>query len=179
MRWRTNDPPSSTMRCRIAHNYVNNVYRDTTYYYSWSDKTGATVFVLNGKHSAEHELPPPSDKYHFALAAEEAWSHYLLADILTSLQHGASYTFRLRGRDGICFHKDYLELTLNNKVQRFYPGDLTDIRVKEGTIALKEPGAKEGWFTSTGIHSFSFDELANARLFLMLVEQTYGIPTNA
>ena len=53
---------------------------------------------------------------------------------------------------------------------------LSEIKVANGKVALKEEGAKEGRFFSAGVHSFSFGDLGNARVFLSLIEQVYGIP---
>jgi hypothetical protein len=162
----------------VTRQYRNFTYTGTIYFYIWADEAGNKVFRVNGTHQSERGLPPPQDQFHFALAAEEAWGLHLLESILPRLQAGEPYRFRLGSRDGIVVHKEYLELSLWGKVQRFAPEDLAEIRVQDGTITLKEPGARGGWFTSTGVHCFSFSDLANAQVFLLLMEKMYGVTTS-
>ncbi len=167
------------LRVKTTHHYETGGYTGTTYRFSWTDESGKEAFTIDGTHRGLHRMPRDHDKYRFALAAEEAWSAHLLAKIIPQLQAGTSYKFRLGRRDGICIEKDYLELARKGTVQRFYQDDLMEVSVNEGKIALKEPSAKEGWFTSTGVHYFSFAELANARVFLLLLERLYGVASTA
>jgi hypothetical protein len=166
------------LRVSITDHYYNGGYNGTTFQYDWTDDNNDRIFRFKGTHYHAHKTPPRTSQHLFALAAEEAWSMYLLDMVVTEIQAGRAYTFLLSGEDGICCHKDFVELHQHKGVQRFYPGDLAEVAIKQGVITLKEPNAKEGWFTSTGVHSFSFAQLANAQVFLMLLTRLYGVASN-
>jgi hypothetical protein len=166
---------AAELRVVTTHEYLNGVYSQTVYAFSWTDTSGNSVFVINGKHHAEKKLPPVADKYHFALVAENGWSHHLLATGLSEIKRGGSFNFGLKGPDRICLRKDVLQLQLNGKTQDFSTQDLAECQIKGGVISLKEPGAKAGWLTSTGVHSISYADLANAKVFLSLLETQFGI----
>ena len=119
------------------------------------------------------------DKCWFALAAEEAWSAYLLAQILPRIEAGKTHSFRLEKQNTITVGKDLLELEINKKVQRLTSARISEIKVANDKIAIKEEGAREGWIFSEGVHSFSFNDMGNARTFLALVEEVFGIPVIA
>jgi hypothetical protein len=161
-----------------VHEFAKGGYQGTRYRYTWHDGDGTTVFEIKGRHHSHLRLPPVQDKYHFALATQQAWSQYLLARVVPAIRAGKTYTFRHKGRDAISCFKDFLEIHHKGNVQRYYAKDLTEVRVKEGKIALKEVGSNEGWFTSTGVHCFWNADLANAHAFLMLLQHVYGVGLN-
>ena len=164
------------LRVEKSHHYYKGAYNGTTYRYAWNNDAGAAVYVLSGQHRSQDKLPPLHDKYRFALVAEEAWSDYLLAVIMPRLDAGETQLFRLQKQNCIRVSNDFVELEINKKVQRLTSNQLSEVKVANGKVALKEEGAKEGWFHSEGVHSFSFSELGNARVFLSLMEQVFGLP---
>jgi hypothetical protein len=169
-------PTAQDLRVQTTHHYHNGAYTGTMYRYAWSNEAGKAVYVLSGKHNSKDKLPPPQDKYRFALAAEVGWSAYLLASILPQIEAGETYVFRLQKQNNIKVSNDSLELEIKKKVQRFTFEQLAEVKVKDGKVMLKEEGAREGWFQSEGVHSFAYSDLGNARLFLLLMEQGFGIP---
>jgi hypothetical protein len=48
--------------------------------------------------------------------------------------------------------------------------------VDAGVIRIKRHGAREGWFSSSGVFKFDFTNLGNAQLFFFLVEKVLGVP---
>ena len=168
--------PNYDLRVQKTHHYNKGAYAGTTYQYTWSDDAGKAVYVISGQHSSQDKLPPLQDKYRFAISAEEGWSAYLLDAMLPRIDAGEACLFRLQKRNNIKVGKDSLELEINNKVQRFTSNQLSEVKVANGKVALKEEGAKEGWFLSEGVHSFSYSDLGNAAVFLSLMEQVFGLP---
>jgi hypothetical protein len=168
--------PNYDLRVEKTHHYYKGAYNNTTYRDAWNNDAGTAVYVLAGQHNSQDKLPPLQDKYRFVLAAEEGWSDYLLAVILPRIDAGETHVFRLQKQNSVKVSKDVLELQINKKVQRFTSNQLSEVKVANGKIALKEEGAREGWFLSEGVHSFSFSDLGNARVFLSLMEQVFGIP---
>ena len=153
------------LRVQKTHFFHNGSYTGTTYRYAWNNEAGAAVFVLSGQHNSYLKMPPLQDKYRFALAAEEGWSAYLLAAIQPRIEAGETYIFRLQKQNNIKVSNDFLELDINKKVKRFTFDQIAEFKVKDDKIMLKEEGAKEGWFLSEGVHSFSYSDLGNAGAF--------------
>jgi hypothetical protein len=146
---------------------------ETPYSFTWTDEAGNEAYKFQGSHYHKKEIPPRHDQYHLGLAAEEMWSQHLLRQALPRFRAGQSYTCKLEGNDKIVFQQDVLELHLNGKVHLLYPEDLREMRFADHLFTLKEPGVQEGWFTSRGVHTFSYWRLANARLFVMLMQELY------
>lgn len=164
------------VRVELIDVYLNSAYSNTNFDFIWRDDSGALLYRIKGSHEAGEKSPPNENRFHLATLVEEGWNNHLLERILPILRAGNTYTFRLKGQNGIECGPESLILRLQGKVQTFYPIDLRGVRVQQGSISLEEPGAKEGWFTSEGIHTFSFKDLANARIFLMLLQRYYDIP---
>lgn len=167
---------AADLRVAMTHHYYNNSYTQTTFAFTWTDEDGKEVFKINGSHNAEFEMPPATNLYHFAQEAEQAWSIFLLNKIIPDLNAGRSHRFRLSGDNFIDLRGDSLKLHLHGNVQKFTAADLAEMRIQQGQISLKEPGSREGWFTSSGVHSFTFGELSNARVFILLMDQVFNIP---
>ena len=45
-------------------------------------------------------------------------------------------------------------------------------------VSILEPDAKEGWFSSHGVFKFPYGSLANAQLFLILMDKLVGVRIN-
>jgi hypothetical protein len=159
------------LRVNLLDILIDGRYQYTTYHFSWTDETGRKIFHLSDSHYSNTQQPPFHDKFHLALTADSVWSDYLLQKIMPRLDAGKSWTFALTGNDRIEFWKDRFELHLRGKVQTFHPQGLSEALVWYGQIKLKEPGGKEGWITSHGVHTFLYGQLANARVFFTLLER--------
>src|ERR1043165_9099715 len=157
------------LRVQTTHVFVNGAYPNTNYNYVWTNRYGKEILAIADSHNSHNNPPPAGSSYHFAQAAEMAWSLFLLATILPELKAGGKYQFRLTGDNSITLRQDSLQLILNGKKQVFLPEHIAEMRIAAGVIVLKEPGSRAGWFTETGIHRFAFADLANARVFLLLM----------
>jgi hypothetical protein len=47
--------------------------------------------------------------------------------------------------------------------------------VQQGVFTVREVGAKEGWFSSKGVFKFDYSKLANAQLFMFVLDKVAGI----
>jgi hypothetical protein len=145
---------------------------ESTYHFRWTDPAGRKVFDVSGNLVS---WPPVQSRYHLGTEAEQSWSRYLVAKVLPAIRDGQPYTFKLKARDGICCAKDALELIRKGRVLQLRPEELSQVTMQDGKIFLQEPGASVGWLSSTGVHYISSANLANARAFLLLVEELYGV----
>jgi predicted Zn finger-like uncharacterized protein len=79
----------------VTVHLVNGTYSYTGFSFIWYDGRGKPLFSLLGRHNSQSGDPPADNKYHFGLAAERAWTDYLLPDALRKLEDPGYVQFRL------------------------------------------------------------------------------------
>jgi hypothetical protein len=167
---------ATELRTTTVRRYTNGVYQGTDYTYTWTDVGGRKVQTITGTYSSEAGTPPPLDLFHYASAAEMAWSVYLLDDAQRQLTTKGEVRFRLDGDNWVAIGKDYLRLRLGGQKIERDTQDIASVSVKQGVFIVKEVGAKEGWFRSKGVFKFDYSNLANAQLFMLLLDKVAGLP---
>lgn len=163
------------LRTQQTRHYVNGIYNGTRYAFNWTDADNRRVYSIGGTYHSEAGTPKASDQYYFALAAELAWSEYLLERFRTKLADGGSIKFALRGNDWVRIGPGLLVLNRRGDKIDFEGDDIARVRISQGVVAILEPGAKEGWFSSKGVYKFNYQDLANAQFFLFLMERLLGV----
>jgi len=163
------------LRTKQTRHYVNGIYSGTQYEFNWTDPDRRHVFKLRGGHRSEQGTPHARDPYHYAVAAELAWSEHLLDRFRTKLEDGGSIKFALRGSDWIRIGPGLVVLNRRGDKIDFEGEDIARVRIDQGVVAILEPGAKEGWFSSKGVYKFNYQDLANAQFFLFLMDRLLGV----
>jgi hypothetical protein len=166
------------LRVKVTHVFRENQenYEHTGYSFVWTNEEEVELLVIYGSHTSHKREPPSSSSYRFGRAAEQVWCDHIQKNVLAILNQGGMVKFPLAGDNHIQIRPNSLWLHLKGKVQRFTAGDIAEMRITEGHVALKEPGAREGWFTDTGIYRFEFSDIANARVFLLLMNELFDVP---
>ncbi|MBX9682072.1 MAG: hypothetical protein K2X38_25210 [Gemmataceae bacterium] len=169
---------ANAVELRIAQtrHYTNGIYTGTNYSFTWSDDSGGPVFTIAGGHKSEKGEPPPNDYFHYALAAEGAWSDYLARNIDLIMGRDESLYFGLDGKNFVRVGRDFLEISMKGNAARLFAEDIDYVQIQDGMVSIWERGGKRGWFSKKGIHDFAFASLGNARFFLFAVERMLGIP---
>ncbi len=167
---------ASELRTSQTLHYTNNVYQHTTYSYTWTDVGGRARYVIGGQHNSEAGTPPSTHEYHFARAAEIAWTVYLLDEAYRQLELNDSVPFNLRGGKWVRLGRGKITISLGGEPQEVDAADIAAARVERGTVSIRRVDAREGWFSSHGIYKFQFEELANAQLFFHMLDKVVGIP---
>src|SRR5262245_33753683 len=165
---------AAELRTSQVRRYVNGVYQGTSYTFTWSDKHGRQRYVIQGQHNSERGTPPAKNNYHYAGAAELAWSNYLLGFVADQLQQDGYLHFSLGGADYVRVGPDYLELRVSGQTTQCAADDIKAINLNAGMFTIKEKGAKEGWFSSKGVFKFNYNALANAQLFAFVLKKLTG-----
>jgi hypothetical protein len=166
---------ATELRINQTRHYYNGVYTGTTYSYIWTDEDGTTVYQLGGRYRSEAGTPKPTDPYHFALAAEDAWTRYLYRDLDRAIEADGSVYFGLRGGDFVKLGEGLLILAKGGKKIKLHADQIEKMNIGNGVVSIWEIGAKEGWFVNAGIHQFQYADLGNARFFLFALEKLVGI----
>ncbi len=169
---------ATELRTSQTRHYYNGVYTGTHYSFVWTDVNKLKVFALAGSYRSQEGNPAAKDPYHFAVSAELAWSLYLLDQVQPQLTSGGSVKFSLRGGDWIRVGPGYLVLSIRGKKIELGGQDIARVRIDQGVVSILEPDAHEGWFSSTGVYKFAYNELANAQFFLFLMDKLIGVKTS-
>jgi hypothetical protein len=152
----------------------------TKYAFEWF-KGGewAPAFEIIGTFRTEGDSasPPPHDRYHFARAAEVAWTIHVRARASRELQERGYVEFKmLRGQKDpvVRVGSGFLEFVRGGEVDRCQTGDVAEISVHDGAFTVKRRDAKVGWFSSTGVYRFPYSEMENAKCFLIVLAELAG-----
>jgi hypothetical protein len=155
--------------------YHNGSYQGTDYTFIWTDVGGRKRYGINGTHKAVRDLPPSTDPYHYGLASELAWTASLLAQTQRQFELAGSVPFNLKGGHSVRVSPGGLTIQLGGEPLEWPLNEIDAIMVEKGTVKIKRADAQEGWFSSKGVAKFPFEHLANARLFLHVVNRVLGI----
>ena len=84
--------------------------------------------------------------------------------------------FPLKGRQSIRLCPGRIIFDLNDNEPIEWEADEVGAAViQKGIVKIKRVDAQEGWFSSTGVIKFPFDNLANAQLFFHLFDKLIGV----
>jgi hypothetical protein len=164
------------LRTATTHHYNRGSYQYTSYKFTWSDVGGRQRYEISGNHNNRTGLPPPTHAFHYARAAELAWTTYLIEGANRQIDLAGGVTFPLKGGKSIRVCPGLL--VFNHKDDdpvEWEAEDVGDALIQKGVVKIKRVDAQEGWFSSTGVIKFPFDELANAQLFFHLLEKQIGV----
>ncbi len=162
------------LRTTMTHRYVNGSYQGTDYVFLWTDDRGLACYRIAGTHGALNELPRTGDLFHYANMAELSWTRFLLERLSAGLDRYGWHQFNLGGDDFLRMGHGWIEFTMRGESTRLDQFDLQQASLAQGIFKVKRHGAQEGWFSSTGVFTFNYRDMANARLFLTLYNQLIG-----
>jgi len=165
---------ATELRTSQTRHYHNGAYTGTGYDFAWTDDQDRRVFRCNGTYRGEKKPPKPTDAFHFAEAAEVAWSIHLLDRAQEQLEQAGAIVFRLGGTDWVAVGPGFLELNLKGERRRCESAEIGGFSINGGTFKLKRTDAQEGWFRSTGVFQFPYATMANARVFLLAIDRLLG-----
>jgi hypothetical protein len=169
---------AAELRTSQTLHYTNSVYQNTSYNYRWTDVGGRLRYEISGSHNSEAGTPPSTDPYQFARAAEIAWTVYMFEQVYRQLELSGTVAFNLKGGRWIRLGPGVVIFGLSGEPEECPVDELDEASVKKGMVCIKRRDAREGWFSSSGVYRFSFDELANAQLFFHILEKVVGLPVS-
>ena len=165
------------LRTSQTRHYTNGIYSGTEYNFTWTGKDGRQACRLAGRYSSEKGTPGPNDPFQYARAAETAWSRYLLQFVSAELERSGAFRFNLRGNNCVVAGPGFLDLYMNGQQIRCPVDEIANVDMNQGVITVRRKDAKDGFLGigSTGIFRFTYGELANGRVFLMLLDKLVGV----
>lgn len=156
------------------HKYISGRYAGVTFNYQWFGK-GKLLFKTKGQYRPNKKKASAveaAEPWHFAQAAEKAWTHFELSRMTTRLDKEGQISFffpgKTSGRDELILKKDKT-LTLKTKKEelKWTMSDLEALQLKEGKLKI---ATKDGFKRFIG---FSF--VTNNLLLVHFLKKLYGI----
>jgi hypothetical protein len=166
---------AAEIRTGQTRQYNHGVYVGTKYFFTWTDAGGRQCHSVSGTYWKSSGTPPSTDAFHFGLAAETAWTLFLLAQAQRQMEMAGCIVFNLNGRQSLRLTPRGLTIAQGGALREWATDEIEAVVVDSGVLKIKRRDAKEGWFSSSGVAKFPFDRLANARLFLHLMGSLLGV----
>jgi hypothetical protein len=166
---------ATELRTEQTHHYTNGFYQNTTFTFTWTDVGGRERFEISGSHESKDHAPPPDDLFHYASAAEAAWTMDLLKQAQRQVELAGSVRFNLKGNRWIRLAPGRVTFRLDEKPEEWAAEELARVYVENGTVTFVRKAGHQGLLPSNGVYRFPYANLANAQLFLLLLESVIGI----
>ena len=163
---------AAEVRTAQTRHYYNGVYTGTSYAFTWTDPAGRRLLKLSGQHRGKKGRPKPSDPFHFAEAAEIAWSTYLLGTLDAQLAAQGYLQFNIKPGQFVRVGRGFFEFCLRDEVQKITREEIKSVNLSSGHFHIATKDAK--WFGRSGKFSFNYANMANARLFLLAMDKLVG-----
>jgi hypothetical protein len=157
------------LRTSQTRHFTNGMYSHTDYIFTWSGAAGVPDLVIKGKYRSEKGRPKDRDPYYFPLAAEVAWSEYLLDRAADELARKGFLRFNLSRYQAVRVGPGFIEFAWDGETQRFLDKDIGKFTLEQGTFRIHHKDAK--WFSAAGKYSFLYGEMPNAKLFLLALDR--------
>ncbi|MEA2711033.1 MAG: hypothetical protein QOF78_3634 [Phycisphaerales bacterium] len=152
--------------------FLNGVYTHTAYDYDWTDAAGKRLLRVKGQHRGNNAPPKPGDAWHFANAAENAWSEHFLARAQQQLKDEGSIAFRIDKRRVVRVGPGFLEFHFGEAPQRVTAEEIASVGLGGGHFSFKHKDAK--WYSRSGKYTFSYGAMGNGKVFLFALEKLMG-----
>jgi hypothetical protein len=167
------------LRTTQTRHFTNGFYQRTDYTFIWTDANGAKCFLLQGSYD-DQKMIGPGNRILLARACELFWTYHLYARAQRMLSLGGTVQFPLLGNDFVRVGMGYLELQQGGKSIHFEAADIAQMTIERGVFTLRRKDAKSGFLGigASGTFQLEYSNLANARLFLLLLKQFGGIEVN-
>ena len=149
----------------------------TNFNFRWQDAKRRVLYKLEGGYYSDG-TPHQNSPYHFARAAETAWSRYLLPLVQAEMARSGACRFNISGinEQYLVVGNGYLDIFQNGKTSRLTRQDFGSFTMNAGLITIQKPGAKPNAVgRGEGVYLLSYGAISNVQLFFMLLKQLVGV----
>jgi hypothetical protein len=159
-----------------TRHYLNGVYAGTEYDFRWRDAAGKQRMRLKGRYVGQNKPPRAGDAYHFAAAAEAAWSNHFLARAAGELERTGAIPFRIEGKGGLRVGPGFIEFHFGDEPVRVTSEEIANVTLGDGQFSFVHKDAK--WYRSAGKYRFPYGGMGNGRVFFLALEKLMGYQWN-
>ena len=159
----------------------------TNFNYQWRNERGKTVYKLEGGYFGSKKNIDPDADYHFARAAEAAWTRHYLPHVMTQLRRDGSVQFPVRqgvsAKQVAVIGPGYFDFIVGDKTYHNPAGDIADVVLQMGIIIIRRRdaqyramnGANGSYIPESGMFGLHYGRVSNVKLFLTLLKEVAGI----
>lgn len=163
---------AAELRASQTRHFYNGVYTGTSYDFRWSDAAGRQLLKLGGKYMGKDAPPKPDDAFHFAAAAEMAWSMHYLDRAQGQLEREGSIAFPVdRGRV-VRVGPGFMEFHFGGEPVRVTAEEIGKVSLAGGHFSFAHKDAK--WYRSAGKFNFPYGRMANGKVFFLALDKLMG-----
>lgn len=166
---------ATELRTSRTRHLMNGQYMGTRFDFSWFNDADEKLYTIADLYDSTDKAPQPSSRYQYALAAEAAWSNHLLRRLKTELKRTGAIDFNVGLGEWIRIRPGFLDLHLKGHTEHCAAADIAKVSVADGVFTIKLRNASDGWFSSSGIFSFTYGTMANAQVFLLALDELLGL----
>jgi hypothetical protein len=139
---------ASELHAAQTRQFINGVSPGTIYDYWWNDINRKRLLRLNDTYRGNKKPPKPGSPFHFAFAAEVAWSIHYLERAAEHLKTEGSIPFRVDNKRWVRVGPGFLEFHFGGQAVRVTREEIAKVTLGGGRFAFKHKDAK--WFSSEG-----------------------------
>jgi len=164
---------ASELRTSQTRHYHAFLYLGTEYNFTWTNSVGERRYRLKGSYYSSAGKPNAKCGFYFALSAERAWSAVLAGQSGAPVEQDGSVQFRLKGLDWVRVGPGFVEFSTKWTAGKFETEQIEGATMSGGSFCLWCTDFK--WASGKGTLRFDYGHMANARVFLLALEQLVGI----
>jgi hypothetical protein len=161
---------ATELRVTQTRTYINNAYMHTTFMYHWTDAAGKTAYILNGLYRQNQKTSTlEQTRYRFTTASEDSWTLFALERAKAELGQNGTVRFNAKDDNALILGNGFLEIYQRGETVRLGADELARVSVDKGVVTIAHKDAKRSLFGSQGFYKFDYYDIANAKLFLGLL----------
>jgi hypothetical protein len=164
------------LRASQTRQFVNGIYTGTNYDYRWTDPAGRRIYRLKGRYNGKDKPPKPLDAFHFASAAYVAWSQHYLDRAAAQLEKEGSVAFGIARGRVVRVGPGFMEFHFGGEPVRVTREEIGAVSLAGGQFSFKHKDAK--WYRSAGKYNFPYGQMANGKVFFLVLEKLMGYRWN-
>jgi hypothetical protein len=164
------------LRANQTRHYVNGVYTQTTYDYTWTGPGHRGDWRAKGSYRQRKKGLRAGELFRYVQAAEFAWSLHYLERANKYLSSEGSIPFAVDEWRVVRVGAGFLEFHFGGEPLRLTREDIASVSLGQGTFKFKHKDAK--WYSLSGKYSFQYGNMANGRVFLLALEKLMGYRWN-
>ncbi|MBP3958096.1 hypothetical protein J8F10_22830 [Gemmata sp. G18] len=168
---------ATALRTALTRHYRNGAYQETEFRFDWVDADGQIRFQTADTYygSADGQNPWAHMPYQWACAAEIAWTQYRLENLSDELARHGAIRFNLDGSNWLAVGPDVLDVHRGGETVRCAREDIWQFHLSEGTFTVRVLGGQKEWSGPGRAYTFNFDDVADVRLFVIVMDRLLGI----
>ena len=157
------------LRVEEFNAYLAMFYCYSSYRYRWGRNSS---FELKGVFRDKLARAPAHHPYYFAVAAEAAWTDFVLRRSEPEFRQSGFLSFVVDKCDRVSVGNGVIRLEIGNRSEQLRRDDIAGFSLHEGVFSIRSREAK--WSGRAGKFDIRYSKIANARAFISALDTLFG-----